>query len=151
MKVVLPKKPKLNTKAIVLYTISLITCIIAIIIVGLSFYYGSDELDRLVTIGGSSSTQADVDYEFLVSNFDTVFQNQLEDYSIDLHVKKIDENQDLIYTYYEKCPVRVARQFVRAQGVVFRTDVSRLYEIEKLYRAIDRLVAKGTHTEFPVP
>lgn len=102
MKVVLPKKPKLNTKAIVLYTISLITCIIAIIIVGLSFYYGSDELDRLVTIGGSSSTQADVDYEFLVSNFDTVFQNQLEDYSIDLHVKKIDENQDLIYTYYEK-------------------------------------------------
>lgn len=102
MKVILPKKQKLNIKAIILYTISVITCIIAIIIVGLSSYYGSDELDRLVTIGGSTSTQDDMNYEFLVSNFDTVFQNQLENYTIDFDVRKIDENQDLIYTYYAK-------------------------------------------------
>ena len=102
MKVILPKKQKLNIKAIILYTISVITCIIAIIIVGLSSYYGSDELDRLVTIGGSTSTQDDMNYEFLVSNFDTVFQNQLENYTIDFDVRKIDENQDLIYTHYAK-------------------------------------------------
>lgn len=102
MKVVLPGKQKLNTKAIVIYTISVITCIIAIIIVILSVFYGSDELDRLVTIGGSNSTQADADYELLVSNFDNIFQNQLEDYNIDVDVKKKDENQDLIYTYYIK-------------------------------------------------
>ncbi len=102
MKVVLPKKQKLNTKAIVIYTISVITCIIAIIIAGLSVYYGSNELDRLITIGGSSLTQADVDYETLVSNFDNIFQNQLEDYNIEINVKKINQNQDLIYTYYTK-------------------------------------------------
>ena len=102
MKVILPKKQKLNEKAIVIYTISIITCIIAIIIVILSFFYGSDELDRLVTIGGSSSTQDDMNYQLLVSNFDNIFQNQLEDYNIDVDVKKKDENQDLIYTYYTK-------------------------------------------------
>lgn len=102
MKVILPKKQKLNEKAIVIYTISIITCIIAIIIVILSFFYGSDELDRLVTIGGSSSTQDDMNYQLLVSNFDNIFQNQLEDYNIDVDVKKKDENQDLIYTYYIK-------------------------------------------------
>lgn len=102
MKVVLPKKQKLNTKAIVIYTISVITCIIAIIIAGLSVYYGSNELDRLITIGGSSLTQADVDYETLVSNFDNIFQNQLEDYNIEINVKKINQNQDLVYTYYTK-------------------------------------------------
>ena len=102
MKVVLPKKQKLNTKAIVIYTISVITCIIAIIIAGLSVYYGSNELDRLITIGGSSLTQAALDSETLVSNFDNIFQNQLEDCNIEINVKKINQNQDLVYTYYTK-------------------------------------------------
>lgn len=102
MKIVLPQKQKLNTRAIVIYTISVITCVIAIIIVGLSIYYGSDELDRLITMGGSSLTQADVDYEALVSNFDNIFQNQLEEYATDASIKKVDEGQDVVYTYYKK-------------------------------------------------
>lgn len=102
MKIVLPKKRKFNTNAIVIYTISGITCIIAIIIVGLSIYYGSDELDRLITMGGSTLTQADVNYETLVANFDTVFQNQLEEYETDLDIKKLNDEQGLVYTYYTK-------------------------------------------------
>ena len=91
MKIVLSKKRKFNTNAIVIYTISGITCIIAIIIVGLSIYYGSDELDRLITMGGSTLTQADVNYETLVANFDTVFQNQLEEYETDLDIKILND------------------------------------------------------------
>ncbi len=102
MKIVLPKKRKFNTNAIVIYTISGITCIIAIIIVGLSIYYGSDELDRLITMGGSTLTQADVNYETLVANFDTVFQNQLEEYETDLDIKKVNAEQGLVYAYYIK-------------------------------------------------
>ena len=102
MNVNLPKKEKTSTKAVIIYTISIITCIIAIIIVGLSIYYGSDELDRLITVGGSSSTQEDEGDLVLVSNFDDIFQNKLEPYATDANVKKIDESQDFVYTYYTK-------------------------------------------------
>ena len=102
MNVNLPKKEKTSTKAIIIYTISIITCIIAIIIVGLAIYYGSDELDRLITVGGSSVTEADEEYQLLVSNFDDVFQNRLEEYTTDVSIKKIDEAQEIVYTYYTK-------------------------------------------------
>ena len=102
MNVNLPKKEKPNVKAVIIYTISIIACIIAIIVVILSYYYGSEELDRLITIGGSSITQSDIDYQLLVSGFDEIFQNQLEEYNSDLDIKKIDENQNLVYTYYTK-------------------------------------------------
>ncbi len=100
MNVILPKKEKLNTKAIVIYTVSIIACIIAIIIVALAYYFGSDELDVLITTGGSSLSQEEIEYQSLISNFDDIFQNQLENYSTDLTVNKIDEEQDLVYTYY---------------------------------------------------
>lgn len=102
MNVNLPKKETLNVKAVVIYTIAIISCIIALVIIGLAFYYGSDELDRLITIGGSSLTQVDEEYQLLASNFDDIFQNQLEAYTTNVDVKKIDEGQDLVYTYYTK-------------------------------------------------
>lgn len=102
MKIILPKKEKTNVKVVILYTISIITCIIAIIITGLSIYYGSDELDRLVTIGGSSSTKSDEQYQLLINNFDNIFQNKLEEYTTDVDIKKIDEEQEIVYTYYTK-------------------------------------------------
>ena len=102
MNVNLPKKETLNVKAVVIYTIAIISCIIALVVIGLAFYYGSDELDRLITIGGSSLTQVDQEYQLLASNFDDIFQNQLEAYTTNVDVKKIDEGQDLVYTYYTK-------------------------------------------------
>ena len=102
MNVLLPKKEKLNTKSIIIYTVSIIVCIIAVVIVCFASYYGSEELDRLITIGGSSLTQEDIDYQLLVSNFDNIIQNQLEDYSTNVEIKKIDENQNVVYTYYSK-------------------------------------------------
>ena len=98
----LPKKPKTNVKSVVIYTISIITCIIAIIIVGFSIYYGSDELDRLITIGGSTITQEEEDYQALISNFENIFQNQLEEYETDITIEKIDKEQEIVYTYYTK-------------------------------------------------
>ena len=102
MNVNLPKKAKISVKAVIIYTISIITCIIALVIVGLSIYYGSDELDRLAAIGGSSLTKTDEEYQLLESNFDDIFQNQLEEYTTDVDVKKIDEEKPLVYTYYTK-------------------------------------------------
>ncbi len=98
----LPKKPKMNVKSVVIYTISAIVCIIAITIVGLSIYYGSEELDRLITIGGSSVTPSDEEYQLLVANFDNLFQNKVEIDSTDVNIEKVNEEQDVIYTYYSK-------------------------------------------------
>ncbi len=98
----LPKKPKTNVKSVVIYTISAIVCIIAITIVGLSIYYGSEELDRLITIGGSSVTPSDEEYQLLVANFDNLFQNKVEIDSTDVNIEKVNEEQDVIYTYYSK-------------------------------------------------
>ncbi len=102
MNVMLPKKEKTSVKAVIVYTISIITCLIAIVIVALSFYFGSDELDRLITIGGSSLTQADVDYQLLIANFDDIFQNQLEEYNTSVQIKRNDDSQNIVYTYYTK-------------------------------------------------
>ena len=96
MNVNLPKKAQISVKAVIIYTVSIITCIIAVIIAGLSIYYGSDELDRLITIGGSSLTQSDEDYQLLVSNFDDIFQNQLEEYTTDISIKKIVDSQEVL-------------------------------------------------------
>lgn len=100
MNVTLPKKEKLNARDIIVYTISIIVCIIALIVIGLSYYFGSDELDRLITIGGSSLTQEDIDYQLLLSNFDNIFQNQLEESNVTAEIKKVDENKPTVYTYY---------------------------------------------------
>lgn len=102
MNVNLPKRAKINVKAVIIYAISIITCVIAIIIVGLSIYYGTDELDRLVAIGGSSLTKTEEEYQLLEANFDDIFQNQLEEYTTDINIKKIDEERAIVYTYYTK-------------------------------------------------
>ena len=102
MNVNLPKKPKANTKSVVIYTISIISCIIAIIIVGFSYYYGSEELDRIITIGKSDYTKEELEDQNLISKFDDIFQNKLEINSLDTEIKKSDENKDIIYTYYSK-------------------------------------------------
>ena len=100
MKVTLPKKPKLNVKAIVIYTISIIACIIAIIVVMLSTYYGTDELDRLITTGGSNLTQEEIEYQSLIENFDNIFQNRMEEYTTGIQIPSIDEEHPIVYTYY---------------------------------------------------
>ena len=35
-----------------------------------------------------------------ISNFDDIFQNQLEEYNTDVNIEKIDEGQEIVYTYY---------------------------------------------------
>ena len=68
----------------------------------MAIYYGSDELDRLITIGGSTITQEEEDYQALISNFENIFQNQLEEYETDITIEKIDKEQEIVYTYYTK-------------------------------------------------
>ena len=102
MNVTLPKKAKTSIKAIIIYTIAVMTCMIALVVIVLSIYLGSDELDRLVTMGKSTTTQEEIEYQNLVSNFDTIFQNKLENSDSENTIQKADSSKELVYTYYTK-------------------------------------------------
>ena len=102
MNVTLPKKAKTSIKAIIIYTIAVMTCMIALVVIVLSIYLGSDELDRLVTMGKSTTTQEEIEYQNLVSNFDTIFQNKLENSDSENTIQKVDSSKELVYTYYTK-------------------------------------------------
>lgn len=102
MNVTLPKKEKTDIKAVIIYTISIISCIIAAIVVAISQYLGTDELERILSVGGSNMTQEDIDEQILISGFDNIFNNQLEQYNLNIDINKKDEEKEIIYTGYEK-------------------------------------------------
>ena len=47
-------------------------------------------------------TQEDIDEQILISGFDNIFNNQLEQYNLDIVLNKKDEEKEIIYTGYEK-------------------------------------------------
>jgi len=102
MKVTLPKKEKTDVKAIVIYTIAIISCIIAIIIVCITQFLGKNRLEEILSIGSSGASKQEIDEQVLISEFDNIFNNQLENNTFSGNVKKQEEDKDIIYTYYDK-------------------------------------------------
>lgn len=102
MNVTLPKKEKTDIKAVIIYTISIISCIISVIVVAISQYLGTDELEKILSVGGSNMTQEDIDYQILISGFDNIFNNELENYDLEIDIDKKEEEKEIIYTGYQK-------------------------------------------------
>lgn len=100
MNVNIPKKEKTNVKSAVIYTISILTCIIAVVIISISFYVGTEEIDRLIAIGGKTDDD-DMHYQALEADFDKLFNNQVKIIT-NISIEKEDKNKDLVYTYYTK-------------------------------------------------
>lgn len=102
MKITLPKKEKTDIKAIVIYTIAIISCIIAIIVVGITQFLGKNKLEEILSIGSSGTSKQEIDEQELITEFDNIFNNQLEKNTFNANVKKQEEDKDIIYTYYDK-------------------------------------------------
>lgn len=102
MNVTLPKKEKMNKKAVALYIVSIVICILAAIIVACSQYFGSEELDQIIATNTSKVVQGEVDEELLIAGFDELFTNQIEAYQSSVNIKKIDDSKDIVYSYYQK-------------------------------------------------
>lgn len=102
MNVILPKKEKMNKKAITLYIVSIAICILAVIVVVCSQYFGAEELDKMLAINTNKDIQKKVDEELLITGFDDLFTNQIDTYKSSVNIKKIDDTKDIIYSYYEK-------------------------------------------------
>lgn len=102
MKITLPKKEKTDIKAIVIYTIAIISCIIAIVVVGITQFLGKNKLEEMLSIGSSGTSKQEIDEQALISEFDNIFNNQIEKSNFNTNIKKQEEDKDIIYTYYDK-------------------------------------------------
>lgn len=99
MNVTLPEKNKINKRRIIIYSIAIFACILAIVVVIGIQILGNDVVDNF--FGVSKITKKTEEEENrLKANFDTLFQNQLENNS-SCEVKRIDKNKDIVYTNYE--------------------------------------------------
>ena len=102
MNVVLPKKEKMNKKAVALYIVSILICVLAAIVVACSQYFGPEKLDQMIATNTNKGVQKEVDEELLIAGFDELFTNQIEAYQSNVDIKKIDDSKDIIYPYYQK-------------------------------------------------
>lgn len=100
MNVNLPQSQKIGKRTVFIYLIAISVCIIAIgVIIGIQIL-GSNVVDSLFGIS-NLTTKTREEEERLKNNFENIFDNQLE-YKEQVSVNKIDENKDIIYTYYEQ-------------------------------------------------
>lgn len=102
MKVTLPKKEKTDTKAIAIYTIAIISCIIAVVIVCITQFLGKNRLEEILSIGSSGTSKQEIDEQALIAEFDNIFNNNLEKSGFSVNIEKQEEDKDIIYTYYNK-------------------------------------------------
>ena len=99
MNVTLPEKNKINKRRIIIYSIAIFACILAIVVIIGIQIRGNVAVDNF--FGVSKITKKTEEEENrLKANFDTLCQNQLENNS-SCEVKKIDKNKDIVYTNYE--------------------------------------------------
>ena len=102
MKVTLPKKEKTDIKAIAIYTIAIISCIIAVVIVCITQFLGKNRLEEILSIGSSGTSKQEIDEQVLIAEFDNIFNNNLEKSGFSVNIEKQEEDKDIIYTYYNK-------------------------------------------------
>lgn len=102
MNVTIPKKEKTDIKAIVIYTISIISCIIAIIIVCVTQFLGKNKLEEKLSIGKSGTSKEEINDQALISEFENSFNNQLEKSNINVNINKQQNDKEVIYTNYSK-------------------------------------------------
>ena len=100
MNLELQEKEKLSKKTITIYTIIAIICIIAIFVVIGVQVLGNDVIDNLFGINKLTKRTEQEEAE-LKANFENIFNNQIEEKE-NYETKKIDKNQKIIYTSYQK-------------------------------------------------
>ena len=100
MNLELQEKEKISKKTITIYIIVAIICIIAIFVVIGVQIIGNDVIDNLFGINKLTKRTEQEEAE-LKANFENIFNNQIEEKE-NYETKKIDKNQKIIYTSYQK-------------------------------------------------
>lgn len=102
MNINLPKKEKMNQRAIIIYSIAILICVIAAIVIISVQYFGKGGLDGLISI---SSNTEQTDLQLLKTEFNAIFDNTLTNKS-GINVEKIDNEKDIVFTNYTKEEVK---------------------------------------------
>lgn len=100
MNLELQEKEKISKKTITIYIIVAIICIIAIFVVIGVQILGNDVIDNLFGINKLTKRTEQEEAELKV-NFENIFNNQIEEKE-NYETKKIDKNQKIVYTNYQK-------------------------------------------------
>ncbi len=100
MNVNLPEKEKLSKNAIIIYSIVALVCIFAIIVVIGIQILGDDIINNMFGINKLVKKTEQEELE-LKTNFMTLFNNNFNNKS-EYKAKKINENNDIVYSSYEK-------------------------------------------------
>lgn len=153
MNVELPKKYKLERKDIIIYTISILACVIALIIVvamqyveteGTTNFFGTKKIEK---ISEEQKTE-------LRTQFNNMFTNTLLGDVIDS--RKIEQDKDFIYTGYQNQDV-VSGSYslnVNIPHINIQSSILEEYnqEIEKMFKqkTTDILNSKGNQIVYAV-
>ena len=100
MNLTLPKEEKLSKKTIAIYIVAVVICILAIIIVVGVQILGDDVINNLFGIN-KLVKRTEQEEALLKANFETLFNNQLEDKG-NYRTQKVEENNEIVYTNYQK-------------------------------------------------
>lgn len=100
MNLELQEKEKISKKTITIYIIVAIICIISIFVVIGVQVLGNDVIDNLFGINKLTKRTEKEEVE-LKANFENIFNNQIEEKE-NYETKKIDKNQKIVYTSYQK-------------------------------------------------
>lgn len=99
MNVILPEKERISKKRMSLYTICIISCILAIIIVIGIEILGNDIIDNFFGIN-KITKRTEQEEAQLKANFEDIFDNTLENKGNNI-IQKIEEEKDIVYTSYQ--------------------------------------------------
>lgn len=98
MNVELPNKYKLKKSDIAIYTVSILACLVALIVVVIMQVMGSDVSNKFFGTNKAKKMSEEEELK-LRTDFDNMFTNTFSGEVIDSD--KIDENQDFVYTGYQ--------------------------------------------------
>lgn len=97
------EKNSVNTKMIVIYTIAITGCVLAVITTIIALVMGSESMGPAVgNLGGSNDATGeyvvDVTDEELLSNFEQMYTNSVEIKSISVDANKVNDQKELVYS-----------------------------------------------------
>lgn len=141
MNVTLPNEKAIKKKQMIIYVLIILFCVISIIIAFYVQFYARIDFGKMLGISanqeGSFGNKAQEQILDLETNFDKIFTNNIENDNGENDAKKIDANNNLVYTKYEKKEIKQNSYDleIRIPTINIDTEIISKYneEIEETY------------------
>ncbi len=104
MNVVLPENNRISKKQLIIYIVIILICIISTIIAFYVQFYARIDIGRLIGIKGEVKfgNKTDEQIELLLSEFDQIFINNINNPEIQIGFKKKENDKPIVYTNIQR-------------------------------------------------